>query len=479
MKTIKYSATRLMITMFFLAAGMGVILTSCEKLVEGINENPNNLVQNDIEPRLLLTGIELANTVAQAAHMSRIAGMYSGQLVGFQSLYSNIYGYSLSTVESVQTWSRIYVGVLPNARAIVAMNPDDKLLSGIAKVIEAHAVGTAASLFGDVPYSEVNNPDIEDPKFDAQVDVFNAVLTLLDDAIADLNAASSRTIPEDIYFKGDKDKWVKAAYTLKARYHLQMKDYTAAYTDAQNGIDSFDGNLSFFPQGTTGIRGDKNLFWEVLQGSREGDIGTGNSYLMQLLDVSSGISRNNAKTNEYARLNYYRIIESPSSTNMGIAGEFEPQELVSYEENTLILAECAARTVDFNTGLGHLNDLRSWLNTGGRLNSAFIDSTYQYDPYVAADFNNGGIENPDGIDPTRALLREIIEERYISCFGMYTPFNDVRRLRKDDSDLIVPFPLNPGGTQQPQRMPYSADEIDANSNITEDPGLYVVTQVNQ
>ena len=54
--------------------------------------------------------------------------MYSGQLVGFASLYSNIYGYSLSSVESNGVWSRIYVGCIPQLRAIQVYAPDDKLL---------------------------------------------------------------------------------------------------------------------------------------------------------------------------------------------------------------------------------------------------------------------------------------------------------------------------------------------------------------
>jgi len=258
-----------------------------------------------------------------------------------------------------------------------------------------------------------------------------------------------------------------------------MKNYPDAYTAAQSGISSFTGNLNFFPIGDPGIEGDKNLFWNLLNGSREGDIGTGNSYLMQLLDATSGVDRNNAKTNEYARFLYSTIIATPSSNNIGIAAEFEPMELVSFEENTLILAECAARNTNLAAGLVHLNDLRTWLNTGGRLNSAYTDSAYQYDPYVAADFANGGIENADGINDTRAFLREVIEERYVSGFGTFIPFNDVRRLRASDSDLIVPFPLNPGGTQQPERLPYSYDEINANENIAEDPGLYSVTEVNK
>ncbi|MCD6598706.1 MAG: SusD/RagB family nutrient-binding outer membrane lipoprotein [Bacteroidales bacterium] len=470
---------RIFIKTLLVIVSLSILLTSCEKMVEGINENPNKLVQADIDARLLLTGAQLANIVAQASHSNRITGMYSGQLIGFQSLYSNIYGYSLSTVESDQTWSRIYVGCIPNTRAIIEMVPDDKLMVGICKVMEAHAIGTAATLFGNVPYSEINNPDISDPVFDDQVSVFTAANTLLDAAIADLTGAESRGLDEDIHFLGDKDKWIAAAYTIKARNLLQMKNYTAAYTAAQSGISSYDDNYSFWPIGDAGITGDKNLYWTMITGSRDGDIGTGDSYMIQLLDAGSGISRNNAKTDEYARFHYSTIIEEPGANNIGIAWEFEAQELVSYEENTLILAECAARNTGLAAGLVHLNDLRAWLNTGGRLNAAFADSTYQYDAYVAADFANGGMENIDGIDGTRALLREIIEERYISGFGTFMPFNDVRRLRASDSDLVIPFPLNPGGTQQPERLPYSEEEINANENIDADPGLYTVTEVNQ
>ncbi|MEA1896125.1 MAG: SusD/RagB family nutrient-binding outer membrane lipoprotein [Bacteroidota bacterium] len=471
---------RIFIKTLFVMVSLSILLTSCEKMVEGINENPNNLVQADIEARLLLTGAQLANTVAQASHTNRIAAMYSGQLIGFQSLYSNIYGYALSTAESDQTWSRTYVGCIPNVRAIRNMVPDDNLMVGICKVMEAHVIGSAASVFGDIPYSEINNPDIHDPVFDSQASVFTAVIALLDDAITDLNGADpGRSIDEDIHFSGDRNNWIATANTLKARYLLQMKNYSAAYTAAESGISSYDGNYSFWPIGNEGTVGDKNMYYTMITGSREGDIGTGNSYLIQLLDTVSGISRNNAKTVEYARFHYSTIIEDPGPSNIGIAAEFEPQELVSFEENTLILAECAARNTGLAAGLVHLNELRAWLNTGGRLNAAFADSTYLYIPYVAADFASGGMENIDGIDDTRALLREIIEERYISGFGTFMPFNDVRRLRASDSDLVVPFPLNPGGVQQPERLPYGEIEINANGNIDEDPGLYVVTEVNQ
>lgn len=465
-----------------IALCIGLSLLACESLVDGINDNPNELIPEEVQPEFYLNGALLANSVAQAGHLNRIAGMWSGQLTGFTSLYSNIYGYSISTAEAVSTWSRIYVGTIPNVRYIRQQAENDALLRGIAKVVEAHAIGTAASLFGDVPYSQINDPEIEDPVFDSQSSVFRAAIDLLDDAVVDLQQAVSRDLPFDIHFEGDADKWQQVAGTLKARYYLQLKEYANAFTAAQQGISSPDASMLFYPRGDASrSEGDKNLFWTILEGSRAGDIGTGNSYLIQLLDAQSDVSRNNAKTDETARLGYYTIKENNGKANTGIIEQFEPHKLVTYEENLLILAEAGARTQGFDTGLRYLNDTRAYLNTGDFLNENFIGEPFRYDPYVAADFQPGGIENPDNIDPLRALLREIIEERYVSGFGMFIPFNDARRLRKSDSDIAVPFPLNNStASQHPERLPYSADELVTNSNAPrDDPGIFTTTEVNQ
>ena len=89
---------------------------SCEDLNEDINSNPNDILISDVEDKLFLTGSQLATIQLQLGHLNRISGMYSGQLIGFSSLYANIYGYSLSTVEANGSWNALYVGVLTNMR---------------------------------------------------------------------------------------------------------------------------------------------------------------------------------------------------------------------------------------------------------------------------------------------------------------------------------------------------------------------------
>ena len=461
--------------------GSMLMLTSCE-IPTDLNDNPNEITLQDADAILFLNGAQLANIMVQNSHLNRISGMFSGQLVGYTSLYSNIYGYSLSTVESNDEWNGCYTGVLTNVRHIREIVPDDKLLVGIAKVLEAHAVGTLAILMGDVPYSEVVS-EVEDPVFDSQVSVLAALTSLLDDAISDLGSTSGRPEDYDIYYNGDKDKWLAAAYTLKARYALIQSDYTSALTAANMGISSSADDMNFIPRGEAEIsEGDKNLFNAILSGSRTGDIGNNGSYLLELLNDSTANYRGNDKTNETARHNYYKIDETSGEGNLGVIERFEPMPMVTYFENQMIKAEAAARTSGFSSGLSHLNDYRAWLTSGGRLNATFNDSaSILYEAYVDADFASGGMENPDGISAETALLREIIQERYVSGFGTYMPFNDHRRLRGDgETDLIPPFPLNTtAATDHVERIPYAQDELSSNSTMDNDPGLYVKTEVNQ
>ena len=460
---------------------IALLTTGCD-VDKTINDNPNDITLADVDPKLFLNGAQLANAIVQVSHINRICGMYSGQLIGYTSLYSNIYGYALSTVETNGEWNSAYIGVITNARHIQTSAPNDKLLVGISKVLEANAIGTLALLTGDVPYSEIGNSDISDPKFDSQKAVLAALSTLLDGAISDLNGATTRKESFDIYFNGDKDKWIAAAYTLKARYALAQKDYAGALAAAGNGISSSAGDMLYIPRGEASIsQGDKNLFYTILEGSRTGDLGNEGSFLLAILDSSNAKYRGNAKTNETARHGYYAIDHTTGSGNKGVVEQFEPQPIATYSENQLIKAEASARS-SFNSGLTALNSYRAWLAGGGRLNASFdVAANYMYDPYVEADFASGGMENADGLTKENALLREIIEERYVSGFGSYMPFNDHRRLRgAGETDLIPPFPLNTvGQTQHVERMQWGEVELLSNANAPNDPGLYAKTEVNK
>jgi hypothetical protein len=450
---------------------------SCQDLVDGINDNPNELTVDDVDAGLFLYGAEIENMLIQLGLFNRTASFWSGQLIGYESVEQERYSYIFT--DGTFDWDG-YQSVLTPLRYIREEKPDNNLYQGIAKVVEAHLVGTYASLFGDIPYSEALSSE-ENPVFDSQTEVFESLQELLSSAIVDLeNVTASDIVTEDYIFDGDETKWLESAYTLKARYYMHTKEYENAYDAALNGISAISNSMMFVPYEDSDDADSKNRIYERIQ---QGGVSIGvipddthPSYLLELLD-----SRANSKTNEEARYQYYTIDSEDADANTGIAAEFESEALVSYQENLLILAEAGARTQSFDVGLSYLNEVRTALSSGELFNSSVASLTMQYDVYESEDFDAGGIENESGeLTAERALLREIIEERYLTGFFTFMPFDDSRRLQKSDSDIDVPFDLNTTTqTVNVERFLYPSDELESNTSAPEDPGAYTATEVNQ
>jgi len=476
------SIYKIILSLIFLTSAV-----ACDDYLD-VNENRNQLVEVP-SGTLLLKGTLLANAQVQQGHLSRVSMYYTGGLIGLQLVQQTIYNYDYTPGDSDGTWSQIYNGILVQNKEIRRISPDLDFLNAIIDVNEALAVGTATSLFGDIPYSAAvpDNPSLgsEDPTLDAQADVYASLQTLLDGAITKINTSTTSVGSEDIYNGGNKTSWLEAAYTLKARYYLQTKQYSQALTFVPNGVSSASNTTAYRPIGD--VDGNSNILSNFVTSSRAGDMTGVGAFYRDLIDPTNVNGRNNAKTDETARRNYSFVFgndeqESEDGLLIGIDGPATPMKLVSYEENLLIWAECLLRANnDVQGAIDKLNELRAYLNTGDSFNLMNAADTFRYDAYDLADFQAGGIENIDNIATDRAVLREIIEERYVTGFTTFMAFNDARRLRASDPDVIVPFPLNNGTTTiNPQRFLYPQDEIDANSNIPSPiPDLFTPTAVNQ
>jgi hypothetical protein len=455
------------------------LVSSCDDFLD-VNANPNQLVEIP-SGDLLLKGTMLANTQLHKGHLLRSSMYYSGGLIGNQLVQQTLYNYDFTPGDSDASWSHLYNGILTQNKEIRRISPELDLLQGIIDINEAMAMGTAATIWGDVPYLEAtpDDPSLESskPKFDDQLAVYAAVQNLLSAGITKVENATTAIGDQDVFYAGDKTKWVAAANTLKARNYMLTKNYDEAIKFVDKGISSSGNTMNYNPIGT--VNENSNLFYILGSGSRAGDMTGTDAFFQTLLDPANASSRNHAKTDETARRNYMYISGDGASAN-GIDAQDTPMPLVSYEENLLIWTECLVRGGENQMAIDKLNELRAHLNSGNAFNLIDVADTYLYDAFEMADFMNGGIENSDGIATDRAILREIIEERYVSGFTTYLPFDDVRRLRKSDSDVMVPIPLNnTQATVNPQRLLYPRSEIDNNENVPNPlPDLFTVTKVN-
>jgi hypothetical protein len=491
MKLLSIKSAMLMASAMMLASG-------CNDLTEGFSTDPVNITDPTvISSNSFLTGAQVGLIGAYEGDINRLVGMWSGYFSGEDRQYIGLGNYAVSGRDFNNEWAAIYASVLKNTQIVKSRAHIEKNFRalGIAQVMEAMSYGLAADLWGDVPFSDaVQYPAVTEPKFDNQSSVYNAVQVLLDSAIMNLAAdvPSAYQSSPDVFFGGDDVAWTKVANTLKARYYLHVRDYTnaAVYSDASLGIDDASGNM-MAPHGPVYLQ-SFNLFYSFTTYDRPGYMGA-NSYAPRLLDPAEANSRNNARTNEEARLNYYyypggglnfaSIAYEPNvladfdwGSGEGYDGFFGGTTsfpLVTFEENTLIRAEALAKTGDFTGALDALNELRAYYDAGGYWSEGYeADFESQYDPYVAIDFAPGGVDNADAVAPIDALTREILEERYITLLGQLEGYNDIRR-----TNNLLGIPIKVGSPTLPQRLLYPQSEINTNPNVPT-AGLFDATPAN-
>src|SRR2546428_5774418 len=110
--------------------------------------------------------------------------------------------------------------------ASIAPAAGDSLYLGIDLVWKAFPLGSAADLWGSIPYSQIRtNPT---PVLDSQLVVYDTVQAMLTVAISKLSSGVTKLAPPpDLVFGGDAASWIATAYTLKARYFLHTVEAAA------------------------------------------------------------------------------------------------------------------------------------------------------------------------------------------------------------------------------------------------------------
>lgn len=451
------------------------IASSCTSYVEDSNVDPDLLLVGNAKD--YFQGILLANQFFQNSDQARTAMIWLNQANGEDRQYLTLNNWNNSVSSDYDDgWNIAYANCITQAKIAEKLcdKENNKGLKGAIQVIEAHCIGTISSVWGDAPYSDMKIDGTNlSPKFDSQVSIYAQVQLLLDDAISNLNLPGSIPAGGDLYYAGAKSKWIKLAYSLKARYYLHTKDYAKAKINALLGISDAGGDFKAV-FGNTGSLQDFSPFYSFLIVERDTYM-SGDSYAYNILNPSDALYRGNAKTNESARFaftytdltsgGYFAKALNVQGTDYGgTNGKFgndSTMPMVTYGEMLLIISEVDART-SFSDGLTSYNNYRALLNTGysiGINNSGYDTETFSYLAYDAADFASGGIENATSLTNQNALLREIMQERYIYFIGSLESFNDFGR-----TNNLAEIILKTGYTGTPQRFLYPQVEVNSNPN---------------
>jgi hypothetical protein len=430
---------------------------------EGLTENPNNPLAATAAQEMIAIQANMATRLE--GQIARNASIFTQQIIGTnnqQLSYATQYG--ITEADIGQNFTAFFTsgGLLAMRHVQEFGAQSNQFLEGVAKVWEGLAFGVAASVWGDLPYSEALNPDIRTPRLDPQQSIYTAVQTRLDEGIAALTAASSAggCEPSDlIYCSGTPlptrqvqiNRWIAAARTMKARFYMHLVERNGnaaaqlALAQAQQGIleapttatqaihGQAPGDFRTF-HGTT-LDVDANIWYEFLT-SRGGDIRAGHVLVQLLKDRGdprlTAYFQANPQGNVWGLNHNNQLVGAPagqtsSEINIPVrrAADFR-QPIVTWAENQLIMAEAKVRLGD-PTALTHVNNVRT-----------AVGMTAVAGPVT---------------------LTDVMLEKYIALFQNIEVWNDYKRT------CIPTLARYQNAAEIPGRLPYGSGERTNNPNI--------------
>lgn len=233
----------------FLLLLLAVVLTTpqyaCRDFVKDYEISPNN--PETASPELLLSATCVNVFFIYTSELARPVAIFMQSQAGVRRQQLGLDRYESSNFNAGGVWGAYYTGMVPDIKFIeqLSVKENKEYILGIAKVLQAMALGVVTDAWGDVPFSEAGRgTDLETPKYDAQVDVYAQLQTLLDEALAIFAkpevAAFNGSLAADLVFNGDITKWRVTAQILKARYHnhLSKIDPSGSAQKALAAIDA-------------------------------------------------------------------------------------------------------------------------------------------------------------------------------------------------------------------------------------------------
>ncbi len=430
---------------FALLLAVALVLSSCK--LDETNINPN--VPDDVPLQTLLPPAQFNLARTLGGRVFRYTNIFSQHLRGTNNQELAIENYAPDELFVGYMWEDLYAGPMITLRILIdkAEAQNAPHYAGVGKVLLANALGVATDIWGDVPFSQALNPENVTPTYDPQPFVYEQIIDLLDAAISDLEAGESVFSPgnDDVIYQGNLNRWIKAAYALKARYFLHQSNVSPsavsqALASAEQGFSSGFDDLSYRFLGSDIDANPIYQFYQI----------TPNAIISQQFVLLMGISD--------PRFEYFIDIipftggESKVGPALGAASS--PLSFISYTEQKFIEAECLLRG-------GQLPQAEATLQAAIR-NSVEQSTFGEVSDEAIDNFVSGFTFNGDFEEDLALLIRQ----KYVALFTTAEPWVDFRRT---GYPAITPTPggataANPNG-EIPRRLIYPQFERLLNPNI--------------
>lgn len=329
-------------------------LAGCSDWLTGnkLTNNPN--FPTTAAPNQLMTAIETNLTFILTGDLARTLAVWMQQMGGSDRQYISIADYQVDEDAFAPDWAGIYTGGgLVDIRTLQqqSLAKGDSITAGIGYVFEAMDMGTAADLWGDVPYSQAVDT-VTTPMPDPQQQVYATVQAKLDTALVLLTCTNAAVCTgpggNDVWANGDPAEWTMIAHTLKARYYLHVaaripQAYDSAFVQTDSGIAAPTNDLLTWQSLNPN---EWNLWYQFMVIQRSGYISAG-GFLVDTLRNS-----HDPRLTQYFSPNSSgEFVGVPAAATSGDYSQLSAtrgapdfrQPLVTFAENELIRAEAALK----------------------------------------------------------------------------------------------------------------------------------------
>lgn len=455
---------------------------SCKKYLD-INTNP--LQASKVEPNLLFGYAITAWDVNKNSGDGWLPISLFSQTIASGANYGwgkdNVY--KLSSFTLGNTWKAIYSTGGNNLKlAIQAAEsavPVNNNAAAQCKIVLAQMLYEGATLYGDVPLSQafqVN--EFPYPKYDAQKDVLENIIKLLDEASAQIDLSSSDKITTyDIFYSGNMNSWKKLANSIKLKVLMVMvdKDPTKAAAIGQlvsNPATMITSATENWLYKYYALTSNENPKYRLLKQYTNGKNiwFFANSNVFDYMNTTPTLDPRVPRYFEKGGDGQYRAVatEATANANTSLISAYlyrqaAPSVLLSYQEILLLQAEAYAR------GLGVSKDLvkaQGLFKSGVQAAMTF----YEADPINIDLFINGKA----GVAPTLPDLttnadpvKQIHLQQWIDLMDRpMEAFLQWRRSGPEGSEVpALTLPLGAFSGPLIRRFTVSPDEIASNPNI--------------
>ncbi|WP_187319142.1 SusD/RagB family nutrient-binding outer membrane lipoprotein [Hymenobacter citatus] len=465
--------------------------TACESYLD-VNTDPNNPVTTT--PNFLLPGI--ISQGFQAQMFTSLTTTYLTQYTVRKTPVGSTDQYFLSNANSTNVFNYTYyysAGNVPTMTA-AAEAEGSPYYVGAGKIMTAMVLAHATDMLGDIPYTEAFKGAANyTPAYDPQQQIYATINTLLDEGIALMERPASEefrplyvTSPSesgDILYKGDVQKWIRFANTLKARQlnHLTKKSsynpqQVLALLDKGFTSNADDAQIQYIPAvapqtSTTNIFGTTRNNYSTatfsaniikyLNGNAGGAAYPGvvdPRYTIMATSISLGTDPGvSVPSTSFVVNGYSDFYSGWYARDLGIF------QVMTYAEAKFIEAEAAFRAGNlsraftaYRAGIrAHMEKVGSGgFNALPPVTFPLISSA-QIEEYLSS----AAVAQSE----SQLTLKRIMEQKYIAMFLNPESWSDLRRF--DFSDTIYPnfrFPVNANpevDSKFPRRMLPGATEV--------------------